>query len=154
MYYPLNTCFDYWKGMCIPVGKLYMYTTLGGVHPSSVCNTRTYSLLVDFVLPDPILQVCLLLSSIFYKEFLLYHCLYSYFRPYKIQQVFCLQRWILVYNVLMVLQLSFLDASLAIKPVFQHFQSMIITSRTLNPIDLYPHLLNFNHVIHIPLQCL
>ena len=34
--------------------------------------------------PDPIFQVCLLLSSMFYKAFLLYHCLSSYFRPYKI----------------------------------------------------------------------
>ena len=83
----------------------------------------------------------------FYKEILLYHCLYSSFRPYKIQHVFYLQRWILVYNVLMVLQLSCLDASLAINPVFRRFQSVIITSGTLSPIDLYPRLLNFNHVI-------
>lgn len=46
-----------------------------------------------------------------------------------------------------VLQLSCLDASLAIKPVFEHFQSVIITSGTLSPIDLYPKLLNFNPVI-------
>jgi DNA excision repair protein ERCC-2 len=47
----------------------------------------------------------------------------------------------------MALQLSCLDASLAIKPVFQRFQSVIITSGTLSPIDLYPRLLNFNPVI-------
>lgn len=46
-----------------------------------------------------------------------------------------------------VLQLSCHDASLAIKPVFQRFQSVIITSGTLSPIDLYPRLLNFNPVI-------
>ncbi|KAH9318268.1 hypothetical protein KI387_020037, partial [Taxus chinensis] len=46
-----------------------------------------------------------------------------------------------------ILQLSCLDASLAIKPVFQRFQSVIITSGTLSPIDLYPRLLNFNPVI-------
>jgi Rad3-related DNA helicase len=42
-----------------------------------------------------------------------------------------------------VLQLSCLDASLAIKPVFERFKSVIITSGTLSPLDLYPRLLNF-----------
>ncbi|KAJ3670316.1 hypothetical protein LUZ60_010640 [Juncus effusus] len=46
-----------------------------------------------------------------------------------------------------VLQLTCHDASLAIKPVFDRFQSVIITSGTLSPIDLYPKLLNFNPVI-------
>ncbi|KAJ0975651.1 hypothetical protein J5N97_017616 [Dioscorea zingiberensis] len=46
-----------------------------------------------------------------------------------------------------VLQLSCHDASLAIKPVFDRFQSVVITSGTLSPIDLYPRLLNFNPVI-------
>ncbi|XP_078161794.1 RAD3-like DNA-binding helicase protein [Carex rostrata] len=46
-----------------------------------------------------------------------------------------------------VLQLSCHDASLAIKPVFDRFQSVIITSGTLSPIDLYPRLLSFNPVI-------
>ncbi|XP_074555633.1 general transcription and DNA repair factor IIH helicase subunit XPD isoform X2 [Curcuma longa] len=46
-----------------------------------------------------------------------------------------------------VLQLSCHDASIAIKPVFDRFQSVIITSGTLSPIDLYPRLLNFNPVI-------
>ncbi|KAJ7531329.1 hypothetical protein O6H91_14G040900 [Diphasiastrum complanatum] len=46
-----------------------------------------------------------------------------------------------------LLQLSCLDASLAIKPVFERFQSVVITSGTLSPIDLYPRLLNFNPVI-------
>ncbi|XP_068658392.1 general transcription and DNA repair factor IIH helicase subunit XPD [Aristolochia californica] len=46
-----------------------------------------------------------------------------------------------------VLQLSCHDASLAIQPVFQRFQSVVITSGTLSPIDLYPRLLNFNPVI-------
>ncbi|KAI0492400.1 hypothetical protein KFK09_026671 [Dendrobium nobile] len=46
-----------------------------------------------------------------------------------------------------ILQLSCHDASLAIKPVFDRFQSVIITSGTLSPIDLYPRLLNFNPVI-------
>lgn len=46
-----------------------------------------------------------------------------------------------------VLQLSCHDASLAIKPVFERFQSVVITSGTLSPIDLYPRLLNFNPVV-------
>ncbi|KAG0454476.1 hypothetical protein HPP92_023768 [Vanilla planifolia] len=46
-----------------------------------------------------------------------------------------------------VIQLCCHDASLAIKPVFDRFQSVIITSGTLSPIDLYPRLLNFHPVI-------
>ncbi|KAJ0053912.1 hypothetical protein Pint_03344 [Pistacia integerrima] len=46
-----------------------------------------------------------------------------------------------------VLQLSCHDASLAIKPVFDRFQSVVITSGTLTPIDLYPRLLNFHPVV-------
>ncbi|KXZ50909.1 hypothetical protein GPECTOR_14g156 [Gonium pectorale] len=43
-------------------------------------------------------------------------------------------------------KLSCLDASLAMKPVFSKFQSVVITSGTLSPIDLYPRILNFNPV--------
>lgn len=46
----------------------------------------------------------------------------------------------------MGVQLSCLDASLAMKPVFSKFQSVIITSGTLSPIDLYPRILNFQPV--------
>ncbi|KAH9729900.1 General transcription and DNA repair factor IIH helicase subunit XPD [Citrus sinensis] len=46
-----------------------------------------------------------------------------------------------------VLQLSCHDASLAVKPVFDRFQSVVITSGTLSPIDLYPRLLNFHPVV-------
>ncbi|KAL1547256.1 DNA helicase [Salvia divinorum] len=46
-----------------------------------------------------------------------------------------------------VLQLCCHDASLAIKPVFERFQSVVITSGTLSPIDVYPRLLNFNPVV-------
>lgn len=45
-----------------------------------------------------------------------------------------------------VMQLACLDASLAMKPVFQKFQSVVITSGTLSPIDLYPKLLDFHPV--------
>lgn len=46
-----------------------------------------------------------------------------------------------------MLQLSCHDASLAIRPVFDRFETVVITSGTLSPIDLYPRLLNFNPVI-------
>mmetsp|Transcript_14369 Transcript_14369/g.23917 ORF Transcript_14369/g.23917 Transcript_14369/m.23917 type:complete len:770 (+) Transcript_14369:56-2365(+) len=45
-----------------------------------------------------------------------------------------------------ILQLSCLDASLAIKNVFEKFQTVVITSGTLSPIDLYPKILNFHPV--------
>jgi DNA excision repair protein ERCC-2 len=45
-----------------------------------------------------------------------------------------------------VIQLSCLDASLAMKPIFSKFQSVVITSGTLSPIDLYPKILNFHPV--------
>lgn len=45
------------------------------------------------------------------------------------------------------MQLSCLDASLAMKPVFTKFQSVIITSGTLSPIDLYPRILNFQPTV-------
>ena len=42
-----------------------------------------------------------------------------------------------------VIQLACLDSSLAIAPLFKRFGSVIITSGTLSPIDLYPKLLQF-----------
>jgi len=42
-----------------------------------------------------------------------------------------------------VIQLACLDSSLAIAPLFKRFGSIIITSGTLSPIDLYPKLLQF-----------
>ena len=41
------------------------------------------------------------------------------------------------------LQLACLDSSLAIAPLFKRFSSVVITSGTLSPIDLYPKLLDF-----------
>eukprot|EP01036_Dinobryon_divergens_P032636 gene32636-42270_t len=38
-----------------------------------------------------------------------------------------------------------------IEPVIERFQSVVITSGTLSPIDLYPKLLNFNPVIRLSL---
>ena len=42
-----------------------------------------------------------------------------------------------------IVQLACLDASLAIAPLFKRFASVVITSGTLSPIDLYPKLLQF-----------
>ena len=39
-----------------------------------------------------------------------------------------------------------MDASLAIKPVLDKFQSVIITSGTLSPLDMYPRMLKFEPV--------
>ncbi|KAF0699638.1 Aste57867_9821 [Aphanomyces stellatus] len=46
-----------------------------------------------------------------------------------------------------VLQLACLDASLAMRPVFERFSTVVLTSGTLSPIDLYPRLLNFSPVV-------
>uniref|UniRef100_A0AAQ5XE03 General transcription and DNA repair factor IIH helicase subunit XPD n=1 Tax=Amphiprion ocellaris TaxID=80972 RepID=A0AAQ5XE03_AMPOC len=45
-----------------------------------------------------------------------------------------------------VLHFSCMDPSIAIKPVFQRFQSVIITSGTLSPLDIYPRILDFRPV--------
>jgi len=39
-----------------------------------------------------------------------------------------------------------LDASIAIKPVFDRFQTVVITSGTLSPLDMYPKMLDFRPV--------
>ncbi|KAK3741288.1 hypothetical protein QZH41_012587 [Actinostola sp. cb2023] len=45
-----------------------------------------------------------------------------------------------------LLRFSCMDASVAIKPVFDRFQSVVITSGTLSPIDMYPKILDFRPV--------
>lgn len=50
-----------------------------------------------------------------------------------------------------LLQLACLDSSIAIRPVFNHFQSVIITSGTLSPLELYPKLLNFQPCVKVSL---
>ena len=47
---------------------------------------------------------------------------------------------------------AFADASLAIKPVFDRFQSVILTSGTLSPLDMYPRILNFHPVVSRSLE--
>lgn len=42
---------------------------------------------------------------------------------------------------------SCLDSSIAIKPVFNRFQTVVITSGTLSPLDMYPKILDFHPVI-------
>lgn len=42
-----------------------------------------------------------------------------------------------------VLRFTCLDASIAIKPVIERFESIIITSGTISPLDMYPRMLNF-----------
>lgn len=45
-----------------------------------------------------------------------------------------------------ILNFYCLDASIAVKPVFDRFQSVIITSGTLSPLDMYPKILDFRPV--------
>ncbi|KAG7274628.1 hypothetical protein CRUP_009671 [Coryphaenoides rupestris] len=45
-----------------------------------------------------------------------------------------------------VLHFSCMDPSIAIKPVFERFQSVVITSGTLSPLDIYPKILDFRPV--------
>ncbi|GLA16751.1 DNA-dependent ATPase of the nucleotide excision repair factor 4 complex [Aspergillus niger] len=46
-----------------------------------------------------------------------------------------------------VLHFTCLDAAIAIKPVFERFSSVIITSGTLSPLEMYPKMLGFNAVM-------
>ena len=49
------------------------------------------------------------------------------------------------------IQLACLDASLVMRPIFRKFQSVLITSGTLSPIDMYPRLLDFQPVVMVSL---
>lgn len=42
-----------------------------------------------------------------------------------------------------IMRFTCLDASIAIKPIFEKFSSVIITSGTISPLDMYPRMLNF-----------
>ncbi|EON99652.1 putative dna repair helicase rad3 protein [Phaeoacremonium minimum UCRPA7] len=46
-----------------------------------------------------------------------------------------------------VLHFTCLDAAIAIKPVFDWFSSVIITSGTISPLEIYPKMLNFSTVV-------
>lgn len=46
-----------------------------------------------------------------------------------------------------VLHFTCLDAAIAIKPVFERFRTVIITSGTLSPLEMYPKMLGFDAVV-------
>ncbi|TIB12971.1 hypothetical protein E3P77_01533 [Wallemia ichthyophaga] len=46
-----------------------------------------------------------------------------------------------------IFHLTCQDASIAIAPVFDRFSSVIITSGTISPLDMYPKMLNFNAIV-------
>jgi DNA excision repair protein ERCC-2 len=46
-----------------------------------------------------------------------------------------------------ILHFTCLDAAIAIKPVFDRFSSVIITSGTISPLDMYPRMLGFEAVV-------
>ncbi|TRY70725.1 hypothetical protein TCAL_01186 [Tigriopus californicus] len=46
-----------------------------------------------------------------------------------------------------VMHFRCLDSSIAIRPVFERFDSVVITSGTLSPLDMYPRILDFHPVI-------
>ncbi|KAK2810086.1 DNA-dependent ATPase of the nucleotide excision repair factor 4 complex [Emmonsiellopsis sp. PD_5] len=46
-----------------------------------------------------------------------------------------------------ILHFTCLDAAIAIKPVFDRFKSVIITSGTLSPLEMYPKMLGFQTVL-------
>ncbi|EEP82340.1 DNA repair helicase RAD3 [Uncinocarpus reesii 1704] len=46
-----------------------------------------------------------------------------------------------------ILHFTCLDAAIAIKPVFDRFSSVIITSGTLSPLEMYPKMLEFTTVL-------
>ncbi|CAK1581300.1 unnamed protein product [Parnassius mnemosyne] len=46
-----------------------------------------------------------------------------------------------------ILHFSCMDSSIAMRPVFARFQTVIITSGTLSPLDMYPKILDFNPVV-------
>ena len=46
-----------------------------------------------------------------------------------------------------ILNFTCMDASIAIKPVFQRFNTVIITSGTLSPLEMYPKILDFHPII-------
>lgn len=51
-----------------------------------------------------------------------------------------------------ILQLACLDASIAIRNVFQKYSSVVLTSGTLSPLDMYPKMLNFHPVVRASFQ--
>ena len=50
------------------------------------------------------------------------------------------------------MQLACLDASIAIRPVFEKFDSVVLTSGTLSPLDFYPKILSFKPAVRASLE--
>jgi DNA excision repair protein ERCC-2 len=50
-----------------------------------------------------------------------------------------------------LIQLCCLDASICMKPIFDRFRNVVITSGTISPMDLYPKILNFRPAVSEPL---
>ncbi|KAL3094502.1 hypothetical protein niasHT_026268 [Heterodera trifolii] len=50
------------------------------------------------------------------------------------------------------IHLNCMDASIAIRPVLERFQSVVITSGTLSPLDMYPKILDFDPVVKASLS--
>jgi DNA excision repair protein ERCC-2 len=50
------------------------------------------------------------------------------------------------------MQLACLDASIAIRPVFEKFDSVVLTSGTLSPLDFYPKILAFKPAVRASLE--
>jgi DNA excision repair protein ERCC-2 len=46
-----------------------------------------------------------------------------------------------------VFHFTCLDPSIAIKPIFERFSSVVITSGTISPLDMYPKMLQFTPVV-------
>lgn len=46
-----------------------------------------------------------------------------------------------------ILHFTCLDAAIAIKPVFDRFSSVVITSGTMSPLEMYPKMLDFSTVV-------
>ena len=46
-----------------------------------------------------------------------------------------------------ILHFSCLDSSIAMRPIFRRFQSVVITSGTLSPMDMYPKILDFEPIV-------
>ncbi|KAH9499606.1 General transcription and DNA repair factor IIH helicase subunit XPD [Bulinus truncatus] len=45
-----------------------------------------------------------------------------------------------------IMNFSCLDATIAVKPIFNRFQTVVVTSGTLSPLDMYPKILDFQPV--------
>lgn len=50
-----------------------------------------------------------------------------------------------------ILQLICLDPSIVMKPIFEHYNTVILTSGTLSPLDMFPKLLSFEPLVSISL---